>query len=942
MHTKSLVLFLLGLILLGPLALRAERLSFSFYTNTEGLPQRQVLAITRDQLGYLWVGTYGGLSRFNGRRFITLRAKQGLSSNAIQDLVPIPGGGLWVGTSGGGVCFLQGLSPKRCFHSPETLTSEDVLDLEPDGAGGVWAGTFEGITHLDSHGTAKHFRQVDGMVLRNVWSIKNVGNRLLVGFAGGLAEIRDGRVQLLPVQVPGTALRALLPTSRWLYLGSERGLLRLPIGTLAGTPEALAENVFVQDLVGTDETVWVATRTGLLRWQKEQLQRITASQGLPSEVIHRLFLDQEGILWLGTEEGLVKLAPSPFTTFDGNDGLPHNFVRAIAEDDQRRLWVGTRNGLAVEQGPPASQRFRPVLTGMRVYHILPLPSGEVWVATNAGTLQLQGEMVRKIWREEQGLPDRFTFALAYDGATNSLWIGTWSGTVLLKNGQLTPVPPQVAAARPLSMHLDRRGRLWIGLRDGKVLLRQKDSTTRVLGAAEGLSDQVVWSITSDSGGVWLGTNGDGALYVTDRGVERWDVQRGLVDDFVWQVLPDRQGRVWFFTSQGLDRLEGGRIRHFGIQDGLPDLEGSASACFEDASGQLWFGTGSGLVRFDPQAENTPVPPPPVLLESATFAEGEPLVSGRVLPPAPGPVVFSLASLTLRNEKGVRFSYRLWPIQSSWSAPQSQGEITFAALGPGDYRFEAVAVDADGQRSVTPVTLPFAVARPWWQQPVALAGFLVLAVGSSLAYARVRLARLQARARKLEALVEQRTRELAEKAQQLAKLAETDELTGLPNRRKFFDTLRLELQRLWRAPQDSRLALLLIDLDNFKEINDSLGHSAGDRVLQTVAQSLAGAVRTTDTVARIGGDEFAVILPMTDRTGAAVVAQKVLATVAAARTEAEGKTLAVTATVGVAVVAPSAAFRDEEVTRLLQRADLALYAAKRRGGNSFLDDSETWA
>lgn len=920
----------------------AERLNFSFYTNIEGLPQRQVLAITRDEQGYLWVGTYGGLSRFNGRSFFTLRTHHGLSSNGIQDIEALPGGRLWVGTSGGGVCLVEGLKATRCFHAPATLTSEDALDLEKDSDGSVWVGGFDGVTHLFPDGSSQRFLDADGKTLRNVWSIKRVGARLVVGFAGGLAEIRGQRARLLPVDIPEGGVRALLVTPRWLYIGCERGLFRLPSSLEMGRVEPLTTGVAVQDLTGSENNVWAATRSGLVHWDGRALRRITPENGLPTEVVHRVFLDHEGVLWLGTEEGLGKLVPGPFLTLTTTDGLPHNFVRAIAEDNRGRILAGTRNGLAVSEENTAQTRFRSLFTGRRVYAILPHPNGDLWVATNGGTVHMRSDRIVRTWTEKDGLPDRSTFALAYDPVADELWVGTWSGTACLKQERLMPLPPQLASARPLSMHVDRHGRLWIGLRDGKVMVHERHGQTRVLGAAEGLSDQVVWSIASDSQGVWLGTNGDGAFHVTDNGTTRWDTTRGLVDDFVWQVLPDRQGRVWFFTSQGLDRLEAGKIRHFGAHDGLPDLEGSANACFQDSRGDLWFGTGSGLVCYDLQAEGKALAPPQVMLEAASFGEGVLLQPGMQLPSTHGRVVFSVVSLTLRNEKALRYSYRLLPAQPSWSPPQTQGEIAFAALGPGSYRFEAVALDGDGQRSELPAIFEFSVARPWWQKLHSLLGLVFLAAGLTVAYTRWRLARVQARAQQLELLVQERTRELAEKAHQLARLAETDELTGLANRRKFFETLRSELQRLWRAPQETRLALLLLDLDNFKDINDTLGHGAGDLMLKAIAGALVASVRTTDTVARIGGDEFAVILPMTDRLGAAVVARKILEAVAATKVDFAGRSLSVTATAGLAVVAPTAVFAEEEITRLVQRADVALYAAKRRGGNLFLDDESTWA
>ncbi len=924
-----------GLLAFWSQASVAERFNAALYANDSGLPQRQVLAIAQDSTGYLWVGTYGGLSRFNGRAFFTLRTTEGLASNSIFDLVPLPGDRLWVGTAGGGVCLVEGLKALRCFRAPDLLPSDDVLDLEPDGQGGVWVGTFDGVAHLRADGSHHTFRSVEGQPLRDAWSVKRVGEEVWIGFVGGLARVRESQVERLPVNLPCGGVRALLPAQSWVYLGCERGLWRLLPNGASFRLEEVGGGLAVQDLSLAGNEVWVTTRSGALRWDGRRLRRIGVEHGLPSEVVHRVFQDREGVLWLGTEAGLVKLMPGPFVTYTTADGLPHPFVRALAVDRRGRLWVGTRGGLAVAEG----ERFKPILPNelqsSRVYALLPLPTGDLWVATNRGTFQLREDRLVRVWQEKDGLPDRFTFALAFDPAKGELYLGTWAGMACLKNNQLVPLPSQLAEARPLAMHVDRQGRLWVSLRDGKVLLRDADGRLRALGSKEGLSDQVAWCIASDAHGVWLGTNGDGAFHITGSGIDRWDRRRGLVDDFVWQVLPDRRGRVWFYTSQGLDRLEGGSIKHFGLHDGLPELEGSANACYEDPSGRLWFGTASGLARFDPAQEQAVTSPPPVLLEQATFGQGQPLREGARVPADAGPIVFSLVSLSFRNERSLRWSFRLLPVQDQWSPPQPQGEITFAALGPGRYRFEAVAIDGDGRRSPTPAAVSFSVAAPWWLRLPFLLGLGALVAAAGFAATRWRLRRLQAKAAELERLV-------AERTQELARLAETDELTGLPNRRKFFVTLRAELQRLWRAPSEARLCLLLLDLDGFKTINDTLGHHAGDALLQAVAKALASAVRATDTVARFGGDEFAIILPMTDRAGGAVVAGKTLQAVRETHVAYGEHRLQVTASAGLAVVAPSASFNEEEVTRLIQRADVALYAAKRRGGDAVLDDQETWA
>ena len=158
-------------------------------------------------------------------------------------------------------------------------------------------------------------------------------------------------------------------------------------------------------------------------------------------------------------------------------------------------------------------------------------------------------------------------------------------------------------------------------------------------------------------------------------------------------------------------------------------------------------------------------------------------------------------------------------------------------------------------------------------------------------------------------------------QRVAYLAYHDSLTDLPNRALFLDRLQ---QAILRSHRDEKgLAVLLIDLDGFKEINDALGHHAGDVVLQEVAARLRGALRASDTVARLGGDEFAVLLPATDLNRAELAARKVLHDLQHPFV-ADGRPLLVSASIGIAAVPWHAATSDE----VLQRSDSAMYLAKR--------------
>jgi len=174
------------------------------------------------------------------------------------------------------------------------------------------------------------------------------------------------------------------------------------------------------------------------------------------------------------------------------------------------------------------------------------------------------------------------------------------------------------------------------------------------------------------------------------------------------------------------------------------------------------------------------------------------------------------------------------------------------------------------------------------------------------------------ARELREAGVRRERQIAN--QRVAYLAYHDSLTDLPNRALFLDRLQ---QAILRSHRDEKgLAVLLIDLDGFKEVNDALGHHAGDLVLQEVATRLRGALRASDTVARLGGDEFAVLLPATDVNRAELAARKVLHDLQHPFVV-DNRPLVVSASIGIAGVPWHATTSDE----VLQRADSAMYIAK---------------
>lgn len=207
-------------------------------------------------------------------------------------------------------------------------------------------------------------------------------------------------------------------------------------------------------------------------------------------------------------------------------------------------------------------------------------------------------------------------------------------------------------------------------------------------------------------------------------------------------------------------------------------------------------------------------------------------------------------------------------------------------------------------------------RPWSGQDIDV---LTELGHSALREIRLRMALQHADAINQQ-LVEQIQR-VAELNMKLEELATTDPLTGLRNRRAFDSHLAQELAIVQR--RGTPLSLLMLDVDHFKRVNDTIGHDGGDRVLQAIAGHLKACARTVDVVARVGGEEFAVILPSTTDAGAVEVGERMRKMVEAG----PWPEMPVTISVGTATLAVG-----EDAERIYGRADAALYAAKQAGRN----------
>ena len=293
-----------------------------------------------------------------------------------------------------------------------------------------------------------------------------------------------------------------------------------------------------------------------------------------------------------------------------------------------------------------------------------------------------------------------------------------------------------------------------------------------------------------------------------------------------------------------------------------------------------------------------------------------------------PLVISFAALDFRYEKSIRFRYRLRGIDQSWTETAGR-EARYTNPPFGRLRFELVAVEpAHGLRSA-PIELVIKMRPPLWKTWPVYAVAATTVASLLLGLWRMRERYMLARQRLLEARVAERTREIEQARLILLRQATYDSLTGLLNRAAIMERLRIAMQGANRSGVS--LAVALMDLDHFKQINDTPGHLGGDAVLAAVGRRLQAGTRGQDEVGRYGGEEIILLLPGLGPEAHDRV-ETLRRTLFAEPVAFENGTIRISGSVGVTWMRP-----EDDASALVRRADMALYAAKQTGRNRTVSD-----
>jgi len=592
-----------------------EHFGHQAWRTDSGLPQNTVHSILQTRDGYLWLGTDGGLVRFDGIDFVTFDAENTpqFKSDTVDDLLQDEAGALWISTAAGLLRYHNG--GFAAYTAAQGLPADTVWFSHEDRRHRLWAITSAGPAWFNGKSfVAVAGAQSAGPLQRHALAEDAHGTLWLGGSSGVLALDTTLATPSLRLHLLGGVPVETVELNRQgeVWIGTNDGLERYARGALAPILHLPGKTEVTALYPDAEDGMWVGTATGMLHLagNGERLPLQASDLAIAGARVDGLYQDRERVLWIATERGVFRLESDQLQSFAPGSPLAVNRVLSMLEDREGDLWLGTDSGgLHVLR----DQKFTTYttadgLSGNFVRCVFQSNGGELWIGTDGAGLNRRTSTGFAHYSTAEGLSSNVILSLA-GGTGDDLWIGTPNGLNLLHQGRIRRFTSADGLPDDFirSLYTDRDGSLWIGTRHGLAHLAAGKFTT--FSSMDGLGSDFIGAIlrssgspASVSGPLWIGTSA-GLSRLQNDAFTNTTVQQGLSDNTVTAIHEDTQGTLWLGTNGGgLNRLsEKAEIRAFPTSSqGLP---GTIYGVLEDAAGRLWLSSKTGIFRVSIAALN---------------------------------------------------------------------------------------------------------------------------------------------------------------------------------------------------------------------------------------------------------------------------------------------------------------------------------------------------
>jgi ligand-binding sensor domain-containing protein len=725
------------------ISLCGQSYNFRNYSVEEGLPFIGVSAIYQDIRGNLWVGGYGGLSKFNGKSFFNYSPKNGLANHSVLSIAGDTSGILWVGTQ-------TGLSELRdqTFHNYTTqdgLPADRINCLLHDSGNRLWVGTAKGICCLEN-GRFRVFPHILEGVGKDVQVIfEDAQHTIWIGTEKGIVLVgRSGKI-LEQVHLSNDLNRERVNSifqdrSGKYWIGTDKGLRFLDARRKSSSTTAALDGInvssVVQDLQGT---IWISTELGLWKYDGKEFRSISLGRDLNANKTSCLFLDYEKNMWIGTYSGLFRYRSADFVSYGATDGLSNPFVFQLCKDKSGNLWISTvGGGISIYRNEHFYNfSLTDGLPSNNIFSIIQAKDGNMWIGSDQGlsTCPPVTDPSHRIKFTKPVLDKPFqgdSAVIVFQDHTGAIWVGGNNGVTRIINKKATWMPiPTTSSCVAYYFLEDLHGNIWIGTYLGGLFRYNGKSIVR-MNEEIGMNSESCLAMKQDKEGIlYFGTfegvyvyDADGRLGKGKKTIQ-FTESDGMNSDLVYLMeFADEQETLWTGTNQGLNKIDIGSFKRsgkkhivpYGKEEGFTGVECNGSAVCREPNGSLWFGTVNGLIRYNPR-EYKPnlIPAKTMITRIRLFYKDTLLPQHAEMSYDENNISFEYIGICLTNPHKVRYKVKLEGFDNAWSPVTSANLATYSNLPPGSYSFQVMSCNNEGVWNASTARFAFRIRAPFWKR-----------------------------------------------------------------------------------------------------------------------------------------------------------------------------------------------------------------------------------
>ncbi len=730
-------------------SLFAQQYSLRQYTVVDGLPQSQINTLVEDNYGYLWIGTNGGLARFDGKDFKIYNTLDGLLSNSITSLTIDSHENLWIVHPRGitrfdGVTFKKFQAPaqasgvrrvSRVFELNDTL----IVLSRP----GVLGKIFQDSVYYWDKPVGENKMIYFGQ------RTPSMGICFYLNDSSFLIFSADGKRKVISHKKNFGRAMNIFNYNNDLLIDTESGFYSLDLITNEFTKKAIdfGRHVVAYDSISADFWTW---NEKVLRREGNEGESGKGENVLSDVDIRLIYFDGEGNSWFGTNgNGLYKYYARDF---DRCASEKLTAVTAIEMDRSGATWIGSQiKGIwKIHKGKIKNYSLGDA-NEVAVMDIKQSPQGEIWVASYGGLGKYDSIKDSFTWyRREHGLSSQYITSLAFD-QEGGVWCGT-SGVGLNyfnKSEVKSYSIDEGLLGRNISsiFYYNKTKTLYAGSEFGLNAIQSGKITEIQVPELVNTSILSIHSFRDSL--IMLGSSGAGIAFLdpVSNNTKLINTRDGLPSDFIYFVSSDEEGRLWVGTEKGISRLrlnnqlEIVENLHYGHENGLTGVEVNQNAFF--LGREKYFGLIDGVYQYNDLPKNTQHHSYSLHLTDVEIFYGQ--FSSRdfadssfgffkipfqpALPPDKNHITFQFNRIDKRYPNSIKYKYLLENFDKTWSMPTPVGQVTYSNLPHGAYVLNVLATNEQGSWDSKPLRYSFIVKTPFYKTTAFIFGMIILTLGS---------------------------------------------------------------------------------------------------------------------------------------------------------------------------------------------------------------------